>query len=80
MAKWNLTDLTGLYFVLMLLFLTAGIVLGICRKRAARREHTQTEQKLKSIAKICLIAAGACCFLYLFSFLGSMSEYFAKGH
>lgn len=80
MAKWNLTDLTGLYFVLMLLLLIAGTVLHICKRRAEKREHTQAAQRLRGIAKICLTAAGACCCLYLFAFLGSVSEYFAKGH
>jgi drug/metabolite transporter (DMT)-like permease len=76
----NLTDLTGLYFVLMLLFLIAGIVLSVCRRRAEKRGRTQTVPRLRSIGRICLIAAGACLALYLFSFVGAMSEYAAKGH
>lgn len=80
MLNLNLTDLTGLYFVLLLLFLTAGIVLNVCKRRAEKQARTQTAERLRSIGRICLIAAAACFVLYLVSFTGSMSEYFAKGH
>lgn len=80
MLNLNLTDLTGLYFVLLLLFLTAGIVLNVCKRRAEKTERTRAAQRFGSIGRICLIAAGACAVLWLVSFTGAASEYFAKGH
>ena len=80
MKRWNFSDLTGLYFVLCLLFSSVGIVLHILKKRAEKNGSAQSAQRLHSVTRICLLAACACFVLYLFSFTGSMSEYFSKGH
>ena len=80
MMSWNLTDLTGLYFVLWLLFLIAGVVLHIFKKQAENNARGHPAKKLQNVIRICLLAACACFVLYLFSFIGSMSDYFSKGH